>query len=33
VWEWGDAENAIKRWAERIATRAEVLKNGHPMPL
>jgi hypothetical protein len=33
VWEWGDAENAIKRWAERVATRAEELKAGQSIPL
>jgi Protein of unknown function (DUF3313) len=32
VWEWGDAENAIKRWAERIAMRAEQLKTGQSVP-
>jgi hypothetical protein len=33
VWEWGDAENAIKRWADRIATRAAELKTGQSILL
>jgi Protein of unknown function (DUF3313) len=33
VWEWGDAENAVKRWADRIATRAQELKSGQSLSL
>lgn len=31
VWQWGDAENAMDYWAQRIADRLTALHNGQPV--
>jgi hypothetical protein len=28
VWQWGDAENAMDFWAQRMATRLQELRSG-----